>query len=56
MEDLKQRANFEVYLKKFLQSMDIILPNAAANPLQDSRQAVRLSCWRRSRTATRTTR
>ena len=32
MEDLKQRANFEVYLKKFLQSMDIILPNAAANP------------------------
>jgi type I restriction enzyme R subunit len=32
MEDLKKRANFEVYLKKFLQSMDIILPNAAANP------------------------
>ena len=32
MKDLKQRANFEVYLKKFLQSMDIILPNAAANP------------------------
>lgn len=32
MSDLKQRANFEVYLKKFLQSVDIILPNAAANP------------------------
>ncbi|NQU24700.1 MAG: type I restriction endonuclease subunit R [Candidatus Nealsonbacteria bacterium] len=32
MEDIKRRANFEVYLKKFLQSMDIILPNAAANP------------------------
>lgn len=32
MKDLKQRANFEVYLKKFLQSMDIILPNMAANP------------------------
>ena len=32
MKDLKQRANFEVYLKKFLQSMDIILPNTAANP------------------------
>ena len=32
MKDLKQRANFEVYLKKFLQSMDIVLPNAAANP------------------------
>lgn len=30
MEDLAQRANFEVYLKKFLQSMDIILPNAEA--------------------------
>ncbi|TWT62858.1 type I restriction endonuclease subunit R [Rubinisphaera italica] len=32
MEDIKQRSNFEVYLKKFMQSMDIILPNAAANP------------------------
>ena len=32
MKDLKHRANFEVYLKKFLQSMDIILPNAEANP------------------------
>ncbi len=32
MEDLARRANFEVYLKKFLQSMDIILPNAAAFP------------------------
>ena len=32
MEDLAQRANFEVYLKKFLQSMDIILPNAEAFP------------------------
>lgn len=32
MKDLKLRANFEVYLIKFLQSMDIILPNAAANP------------------------
>ena len=28
MKDLKQRSNFEVYLTKFLQSMDIILPNA----------------------------
>ena len=32
MNDLKQRANFEVYLKKFLQSMDIILPNTEAIP------------------------
>lgn len=32
MEDIKLRANFEVYLKKFMQSMDIILPNQAANP------------------------
>ena len=34
MEDIKQRANFEVYLKKFLQSMDIILPHTAANPFK----------------------
>ena len=34
MKDLKQRADFEVYLKKFLQSMDIILPNAAATPFK----------------------
>ncbi len=34
MKDLKQRANFEVHLKKFLQSMDIILPNIAANPFE----------------------
>jgi type I restriction enzyme R subunit len=32
MEDLAQRANFEVMLKKFLQSMDIILPNSEAFP------------------------
>jgi len=32
MEDLKRREDFEVYLKKFMQSMDIILPQAAANP------------------------
>ncbi|MBD2329270.1 HsdR family type I site-specific deoxyribonuclease [Alkalinema sp. FACHB-956] len=31
MEDLNQRSSFEVYLKQFLQSMDIILPNAVAN-------------------------
>jgi type I restriction enzyme R subunit len=32
MEDIKLRANFEVYLKKLMQSMDIVLPNSAANP------------------------
>lgn len=32
MEDIKLRANFEVYLKKFYQSMDIILPASSANP------------------------
>jgi type I restriction enzyme R subunit len=32
MEDLAQRSNFEVLLKKFLQSMDIILPNVEAFP------------------------
>ncbi|MCB2199505.1 HsdR family type I site-specific deoxyribonuclease [bacterium] len=32
MEDLKQRANFEVYLKKFLTSLDVVLPNPSGNP------------------------
>ena len=32
MEDVKLRATFEVYLKKFLQSMDIVLPRPAASP------------------------
>src|SRR3954471_20863230 len=32
LEDIKLRADFEVYLKKFFQSMDVILPNAAATP------------------------
>lgn len=32
LKDEKQRADFEVYLKKFLMSMDIILPNSAAQP------------------------
>jgi type I restriction enzyme R subunit len=30
LKDEKQRSDFEVYLKKFLMSMDIILPNSAA--------------------------
>ncbi|MBC3918124.1 type I restriction endonuclease subunit R [Undibacterium sp. CY18W] len=30
LKDEKQRADFEVYLKKFLMSMDIILPHSAA--------------------------
>ena len=36
MEDIKLRASFDVYLKKFLQSMDIILPNPAATPYKIS--------------------
>ncbi len=32
LKDEKQRADFEVYLKKFLLSMDIILPHASAQP------------------------
>ncbi|OWZ84096.1 type I restriction endonuclease subunit R [Natranaerobius trueperi] len=31
LEDVHLRASFDVYYKKFLQSMDIILPNPAAN-------------------------
>ena len=42
MKDIKRRADFEVYLKKFLQSLNIILPNAAAHPYRGSRAAVRL--------------
>ncbi len=34
MEDIKKRANFEVFLKKFLHSMDIVLPAAAATPFK----------------------
>ncbi|MCL6272196.1 type I restriction endonuclease [Sansalvadorimonas sp. 2012CJ34-2] len=32
LEDIRLRDSFNVYLKKFLQSMDIIMPNALANP------------------------
>ncbi len=31
MEDLKRRADFEVYLKKFLQSLNLILPHASGH-------------------------
>ncbi len=31
LEEIRLRATFEVYLKKFLQSMDVVLPHAAAN-------------------------
>jgi type I restriction enzyme R subunit len=31
MKDIKRRADFEVYLKKFLQSLNLILPNSAGN-------------------------
>lgn len=31
-DDIEFRANFEVYLQRFLQSMDIVLPNSAAEP------------------------
>jgi type I restriction enzyme R subunit len=32
MQDIKRRADFEVYLKKFLQSLNLILPNQAGHP------------------------
>ena len=32
MQDIKRRADFEVYLKKFLQSLNLILPNSAGHP------------------------
>ena len=32
LSDIKPRADFEVYLKKFLQSLNLILPNPAGHP------------------------
>ncbi|WP_198245621.1 type I restriction endonuclease subunit R [methane-oxidizing endosymbiont of Gigantopelta aegis] len=32
LEDIKNRDSFSVYLKKFMESMDIVLPNAMAQP------------------------
>lgn len=32
MKDIKRRADFEIYLKKFLQSLNLILPNPAGHP------------------------
>lgn len=32
MKDIKRRADFEVYLKKFLQSLNLILPNPTGHP------------------------
>jgi type I restriction enzyme R subunit len=32
MKDIKRQADFEVYLKKFLQSLNLILPNPAGHP------------------------
>lgn len=32
MKEIKRRADFEVYLKKFLQSLNLILPHAAGHP------------------------
>ena len=34
MKDIKRRADFEVYLKKFLQSLNLILPHAAGHPFR----------------------
>ena len=32
MKDIKRRADFEIYLKKFLQSLNLILPHASGHP------------------------
>jgi len=34
LKDEKRRADFEVYLKKFLMSLDIILPHETAQPFR----------------------
>jgi hypothetical protein len=42
MEDIKLRANFEVYLKKFLQKHGHRAAQCGGRSLPDSRQAVRV--------------
>ncbi len=56
LEDVKTRTNFEVFLKQFLQSMDIILPNSEAFPYRSSREAVWLHHGARRRNVIRTIR
>jgi len=34
LKDIERRANFEVYLKKFLQSLNLILPHRAGHPFR----------------------
>ncbi len=34
MEDIKRRADFEVYLKKFLQSLNLVLPHPSGHPFR----------------------
>jgi type I restriction enzyme R subunit len=34
MKDIKRRADFEVYLKKFLQSLNLILPHTSGHPFR----------------------
>ena len=55
MKDIKRRADFEVYLKKFLQSLNLSCRNERATPTGCRRGASATCCgW--SRSATRTTR
>jgi type I restriction enzyme R subunit len=42
MKDIKRRADFEVYLKKFLQSLNLILPNEIGASLSRPGPAIRL--------------
>ena len=55
MKDIKRRADFEVYLKKFLQSLNLILPNPAGHLIAGLR-GVSATCCAWSRNATRTIR
>jgi len=43
MQEIKRRADFEVYLKKFLQSLNLILPHAAGHPYRGP--ARRFGSW-----------
>jgi hypothetical protein len=54
LKDERQRADFEVYLKKFLMSLDIILPMLKRSPIECRHGASATSCrWPRNATRTK---
>ena len=46
LKDIKRRADFEVYLKKFLASLDIVLPNVQRLTSTEFQHGASATCWR----------